>query len=101
MDYMSTPSIRREVTHEERRPREPPEVCWLFGIERGGGPDGIRRGGPEMRVSRPSGSTATKQLIEEKASTWITLPVPRARPGVFAPILFDVPGIHVLTVDRE
>jgi len=33
MDYMSTPSIRREVTHEERRPRS-----YIASQHRGGAP---------------------------------------------------------------
>jgi len=58
-----------------------------------------------MKVSTPSGSTATKQLIEEKASTcWSADPCTCASSASWCPrtdLLFDVPGMNVLTVDRQ
>jgi hypothetical protein len=58
-----------------------------------------------MKVSRPSRSTATKQLIEEKASTcWSADHSTCASSALWCPrtdLLFDVPGMHVLTIDRQ
>lgn len=39
-------------------------------------------------------------MIKEKASTWLTLRAPRARPGACTDTLF-VPGMDVLTVQWE
>jgi hypothetical protein len=65
------------------------------------GGEGVGRGGPGMKASRPSGSTATNPVDRGEGLTRGSLYVCPERalvlshrhPG-------DVPGMHVMTVDR-